>query len=112
MASDEKFDEELAACKIILKDIEEALELGEKEDIDHGYKRISDVINKLESSKDQTTEAMLSEEKTIEEVREWNEKQKKEMEQFHEVRKMLKQELNGFIEKEKGQKQAAESEHR
>ena len=101
MASDEKFDQELAACKSILKDIEEALELGEKEDIEHGYKRISNVINKLESSKDQTTEAMLSEEKTIEEVREWNEKQKKEMEQFHEVRKMLKQELNGSLRRKR-----------
>ena len=111
MASEEKFNQELAACKVILEDIEEALESGEKEDVEYGYKRICDVINKLQSSKDETTEAMLSAEKTIEEVREWNKKQKKEMEQSRELRKKLKQELNRFIEKEKGQKQAAELEH-
>ena len=74
MASDQKFNQELATSKIILDNIEEALESGEKKDVEHGYKRICDVINKLESSKDQTTEAMLSKEKTIEEVREWNKK--------------------------------------
>ena len=111
MASDEKFDKELAASIIILDDIKEALESGEKEDIEHGYKRICDVINKLESAKDQTTEAMLSEEKAIEEVREWNKKQKKEMEQFRELRKRLKQVTDELIEKEKENKQAAELEH-
>lgn len=111
MASDEKFDQELAACKIILEDIEEVLESGEREDVQHGYTRICDVINKLESSKDRATEGMLSDEKTIEEVREWNKKQKRELEQFHELRKKLKQNLDGLIEKEKGQKQAAELEH-
>ena len=54
---------------------------------------------------------MLNDEKTIEEVREWNKKQKMEMEQFRELRKKLKQNLDGLIEKEKGQKQAAELEH-
>ena len=111
MASDEKFDKELAASIIILDDIKEALESGEKEDIEHGYKRICDVINKLESAKDQTTEAMLSEEKAIEEVREWNKKQKKEMEQFRELRKRLKQVTDELIEKENENKQAAELEH-
>ena len=106
-----KYSKELAAAKIMLEDIEEALESEEKEDIEHGYERINEIIKKLESSKDHTTELMLSEEKTIEEVREWNRKQKEEIKEFRDLRKKLKQELEKFVEKEKEQKQAVELEH-
>ena len=106
-----KYSKELAAAKIMLEDIEEALESEEKEDIKHGYERINEIIKKLESSKDHTTELMLSEERTIEEVREWNKRQKEEIKEFRDLRKKLKQELEAFVEKEKEQKQAAELEH-
>ena len=106
-----KYNKELAAAKIMLEDIEEALGSEEKEDVEHGYERINKVIKKLESSKDHTTELMLSEERTIEGVREWNKQQKGEIKEFRDLRKKLKQELDAFVEKEKEQKQAAEFEH-
>jgi len=62
-----KYSKELAAAKIMLEDIGEELESEEKEDIKHGYERINEIIKKLESSKDHTTEQLLSEERTIEE---------------------------------------------
>ena len=65
MTLDEKLDQELVASNIIPDDIREALALGEKKHLEHGYQRICDVLNKLEPSKDQATEAMLSEEQAM-----------------------------------------------
>ena len=43
---------------------------------------------------------MLSEEKTLDEVREWNKKQKEEMKPLREMRKKLKDKMERFDEAE------------
>lgn len=97
--------------KLMLEDIEETLDDGEKEDIELAYERVGEMIKKLEMSKDETTEAMLGEEKTIEEVRAWNKKQKEEMGAFRDVRKRLRKELENYTRRELEQKQEAEMEY-
>ena len=105
-----KYNRELNAAKLIQEDYEDALESEEKEDVNLAYERLCDAIKKLETSKDNTTEALLSEEKPLEEVREWNKKQKEEMKSLREMRTALKQQMEKFNEREFRQKQERELE--
>ena len=76
MTAEAKYNRELTSGQIVLEDVEEALKSREKEEIEVAYERICELINKLEISKDKCTEEMLGEEKTIDQVREWNKEQK------------------------------------
>ncbi len=101
MAAENKYNQELAAAKIALEDIEETLESEDKEDVDHGYNRINEIIKKLKSSTDHSTEHMLGEERSIEEVREWNQRQRRDIKKFRDLRRKLKQQLDMFVWKKK-----------
>jgi len=73
----------------MLEECEEAIQSGEKEDVDLAYERICGIIKRLENTKDGITEAMLGDEKAIGEVREWNKRQKEEIRPLREMRKRL-----------------------
>ena len=65
MAAEAKYNRELTSGQIVLEDVEEALESGEKEEIEVAYERICEIIKKLEISKDKSTEEMLGEERQL-----------------------------------------------
>ena len=77
----------------MLEECEEAIQSGEKEDVDLAYERICGIIKRLENTKDGITEAMLGDEKAIGEVREWNKRQKEEFRPLREMRKRLSLEI-------------------
>ena len=110
MTALEKYTLELETSKLILEDSEDVLDLGEREDVVLAFERVCNMIKRLEKSKVDTTEAMLNEEKTLDEVREWNKKQKEEMEPLQEMRKRLKDKMEKFNEVESQQKQQRELE--
>ena len=64
----EKYTVELETRKLMLEDSEDILDLGEREVVGLAYEKLCDMIKRLEKSKDDTTEAMLSEEKALDEV--------------------------------------------
>ncbi|XP_065067288.1 uncharacterized protein LOC135692879 [Rhopilema esculentum] len=111
MAAEEKYNQELTTGKIVLEDVQEALESGEKEEIEVAYERVCEITRKLEISKDEITEEMLAEEKTIDQVREWNKEQKEKIKEFRNMRKRLKEELEGFRRRETEQKKEDELKH-
>lgn len=76
MAAEAKYNQELTTGQIEMEDVQEALESGEKEEIEVAYERICEITKKLEISKDNITQEMLAEEKTIDQVREWSKEQK------------------------------------
>jgi len=94
MAAEAKYNREITAGQIILEDVEEALESSEREEIKVVYEPICEIIKKLEISKDRSTEEMLGEEKTIDQVREWNKRQKEKIKEFWSTRKRVKEQLD------------------
>ena len=111
MTAEAKYNRELTSGQIVLEDVEEALESREKEEIEVAYERICEIIKKLEISKDKSIEEMLGEEKTIDQVREWNKEQKEKIKEFRNMRKRLKEQLDGFRQKETEQKKEDELQH-
>ena len=111
MTAEAKYNRELKSGQIVLEDVEEALESREKEEIEVAYERICEIIKKLEISKDKSIEEMLGEEKTIDQVREWNKEQKEKIKEFRNMRKRLKEQLDGFRQKETEQKKEDELQH-
>ena len=77
MTTLEKYMVELETIKLMSEDSEDVLDLGEREDVVLAYDRVCNMIKRLEKSKDDTTEAMLNEEKTLDEVHEWNKNKKR-----------------------------------
>ena len=67
MTADEKYNQELTICQIVMEDVQDALESGEK-----------------------IAEEMLAEEKTINQVREWNKERKEKIKEFQNMRKQLR----------------------
>jgi len=59
MAAEAKYNREITTGQVVLEDVEEALESGEREEIEVAYERICEIIKKLEMSKDRSTEEML-----------------------------------------------------
>ena len=64
----EKYTQELKTGQFMLEECEEAIQSGEKEDVDLAYERICRIIKRLENTKDGITEAMLGDDKAIREV--------------------------------------------
>ena len=111
MAAEAKYNQELTTGQIVMEDVQETLESGEKEEFDVAYERICEITKKLEISKDKITEEMLAEEKTIDQVREWNKEQKEKIKEFQNMRKRLKEELVGFRQRETEKKKEDELQH-
>ena len=74
-----KYTQELKTGQFMLEECEEALQSGEKEDVDLAYERICGIIKRLENTKDGIADAMLGDNKATGEVREWNKRQKEEI---------------------------------
>ena len=51
MAAEAKYNREITTGQVVLEDVEEALESGEREEIEVAYERICEIIKKLEMSK-------------------------------------------------------------
>ena len=104
----EKYNQELKAGLFMLEECEEAIKSEEKEEVDLAFEKICAIIKRLGKSKDDITEAMLSDQETIGKVREWNNKQKEEIRPLREMRKMLKIELEKYDEQMYQKKQQRE----
>ena len=100
MASQEKFEKLKKILAFKLRNSEEILEHGEKEDIQLEYEKNCESIRKLEIEREEVMNKMLDDKKTLEEVQNWGKLQTDELKTPREVRNKTKNRLSCIAEEE------------
>lgn len=98
MAFTEEKYEKLAIAKLKLEDIVEFSDSEFKEDVLLAYNQIGELIKRLETSKDGTTDCLIDADKEY--IKQWTADHKEDIQLFRHARHQIKQKIDDFVKEE------------